>query len=84
MVQRKAFGMDGFKAMRFKQSAHRAERPIRDVLVINGIESALVENIDQVMRLNDKNPIRREGGVQAPNEVLQFGNVRESVSGGDG
>ena len=54
------------------------------MLVINGIESALVENIDQVMRLNDKNPIGREGGVQAPNEVLQFGNVRESVSGGDG
>ena len=84
MVQGQPLCIYNFKAMRFKQPAHRAEGPIGDVLVVNGIERALVENIDEVMRLDHKDASGRQRGVQALEEVLEFRNVRERIRGGDG
>src|SRR5436309_981806 len=84
MVQRYPLSVDDFKTIGLKQSLHWTERPIGNMLVIDGIESTLVEDINQVMRLENENPFGCQGDVQATDKILKFRDVRKSVGRSNG
>ena len=57
------------------------ERKIRKVLVIDGVELALLDQAQQVRKLEGGNPGRLEESLKPVHEVVQIGHVRQHVIG---
>ena len=47
--------------------------------MVHRVEGELIEQVDQVVRLQDEGAARGEGGVETSDEAGEIGNVREGV-----
>ena len=83
VVDRQPLGRGDLHAVPGEQALHRAQRPVGHVLVVDGVERQLLEDVEQVVRLDHERATRRQRGVDPGHEVVQVRDVRERVGGRD-
>jgi hypothetical protein len=78
-VNGEAFDSENFQAEAGEQGLKRGDREIEDVLVIDGVEFGVFDEIDRVGKFEDNTAFRLQERFQAADELVGVGCVGEDV-----
>src|SRR4051794_37488345 len=74
--------IEDFKPVLRKQRLYRAQRVIDEMLVIDLVESEIIDHTAEIDRLHDKDAAVGKQRLHAPNHTVQFFQMEEHASCG--
>ena len=82
-MRRQSFNIDQREPMGRSQPAHGAEREIREVLVVDGIELVFSQQPLKMRHLDGDDAFRRQEMRHAGDEVVEFRHLCQHIIGND-